>query len=319
MELVNRLFLVLIALATCEAEEITFKQPAQVMEKAFPIGNGDLRARVKGRTGIEPMAILAKGGKRPATAAVPGNAFCGPAWFHFSLDWLTGGAPVSDYKRVLNLEDGTVVTTFKRGGAGFTWTVFASSADDLIVTHLRTDKPGSLNFKVELPTEHKGKAHVEDRRILILKGDLGGKRAKPFEARAWVYPMESEVTPGAREITVKGEGEALILLAAETDPEKIKTLPDRIKPLGFGVEEHPDIFQVWKGLLDRHVAAHRKSMEGAGEGKARHLSRYLKVAITRPVDGTPLPPEADGPVEPILLPELDPEDLVDPDLLPKKE
>lgn len=319
MEVVKRLFLVLIALATGEAEEITFKQPAMVMEKAFPIGNGDLRARVKGRTGIEPMAILAKGGKRPATAAVPGNAFCGPAWFHFSLDWLAGNAPVSDYKRVLNLEEGTVVTTFKRGGAGFTWTVFASSADDLIVTHLRTDKPGALNFKVELPTEHKGKVHVEDRRILILNGDLGGKRAKPFEARAWVYPMESEVTPGAREITVKGEGEALILLAAETDPEKIKTLPERLKPLGFGGDGHPDIFQVWKGLLDRHVAAHRKSMEGAGEGKARLLSRYLKVAITKPAEGEVLPPEPAVPLEPIALPELDPEEMVDPDLLPKKE
>jgi len=311
--------LLLLSLAICRAEEITFEKPAARPEKAFPIGNGELRARVKGRTGIEPMAILMKGGKLPATTAVPGNAFCGPAWFHFSLDWLAGDAAVTDYKRVLHLEDGTVVTTFKRGGAGFTWTVFASSADDLIVTHLRTDKPGALQFKVELPTEHEAKTHVEDRRVLVLNGTLGGKKSKPFEARLWVYPMESEVTPGEHQITVRGEGEALILLAAETDPEKIKTLPDRIKPLGFGGDEHPDLFQVWKGLLDRHVAAHRKAMEGAGEGKARLLSRYLKTAITKPEAGVTLPPEPDGPVGMIPVPELDPDELADPDVLPRKE
>ena len=134
---------VFLSACVSHGEEIVFEKPAAGPEKAFPIGNGLVRARVKGRTGIEPMAILMKGVKHPATAEVPGAAFCGPAWFHFSLDWLAGGSPVTDYKRVLDLEDGTVVTTFKRGGAGFTWTVFASSADDLIVTHLRADKPGA--------------------------------------------------------------------------------------------------------------------------------------------------------------------------------
>ncbi len=273
---------VFLSACVSHGEEIVFEKPAAGPEKAFPIGNGLVRARVKGRTGIEPMAILMKGVKHPATAEVPGAAFCGPAWFHFSLDWLAGGSPVTDYKRVLDLEDGTVVTTFKRGGAGFTWTVFASSADDLIVTHLRADKPGALNFKVELPTEHDAKVRVEDRRILVLDGH-GGKKTRPFEARAWVFPMESEVTPGEREITVRGEGEALILLAVATG-EEIKTLPERLDPIGFGAEEHPDLSLVWRGLLDRHVETHRKAMEGAGETKAEILARYLKTAVNTPPD-----------------------------------
>ena len=311
--------ILLLSLAIGRAEEISFNKPAEVPEKAFPIGNGDLRARVKGRTGIEPMSILLKGSKQPATVAIPGNVFCGPAWFHFSLNWLAGDAKVTDYKRTLNLEDGTVVTTFKRGGAGFTWTVFASTSDNLIVTHLRTDKPGALNFKVELPTEHPGKARVEDRRTLILNGNIDGKKSKPFEARAWVYPMESEVSPGAAEITVKGEGEALILLAAATDEEAIKALPDKLKPLGFGGEEHADVSLVWKGLLDRHVETHRKAMEGAGETKAKIFSRYLKVAAAgtgvAPADAGPLPdvppPDESPPAEPTgfdVLPQLGPDD-----------
>jgi hypothetical protein len=303
---------VLLSLAIAHGEEITFDKPATGPEKAFPIGNGTLRARVKGRTGLDPMAIFPNGGKHPATPQVPGNAFCGPAWFHFSLDWLAGKSPaVSDYQRTLNLEDGTVVTTFKRGGAGFTWTVFASAADNVIVTHLRTDKPGALNFRVTLPTEDAADTHVEDRRILVLKGKSSGK---PFEARAWVYPMESEVTPGDHEITVRGEGEALILLAASRDPDTIKALPDRLKPLGFGGDEHPDIFQVWTGLLERHKTAHRKAMAGAGEKKQAILNRYLKLAIAAPADQ-----EIDlAPLENLVFPEPEPP-TPDEEVLPKKQ
>jgi len=305
--------LLLVSLALVRGEEITFDKPATGPEKAFPIGNGTLRARVKGRTGLDPMAIFPTGGKHPATPQVPGNAFCGPAWFHFSLDWLVGreGA-VTDYKRTLNLEDGTVVTTFKRGGAGFTWTVFASTPDNLIVTHLRTDKPGSLNFRVTLPTEQPAEAKVEDRRILVLKGKSSGK---PFEARVWVYPMESEVTPGDREITVRGEGEALILLAASRDPGEIKVLPERIKPLGFGGDEHPDVFQVWNGLLERHKAAHRTAMEGAGEKKQAIFNRYLKLTIATAQEQIDLEP-----LENLVFPPEEPQPLVPgQEVLPRKQ
>ena len=48
---------------------------------------------------------------------------------------------------------------------------------------------------------------------------------------------------------------ALILLAATSDPEKISQLPDRMKALGFGGKEHPDIQAIWTGLLERQKKA----------------------------------------------------------------
>lgn len=295
-----------------QAQEISFKQAAEVCEKAFPIGNGELRARVKGRTGIEPMAIFPKGGRHVATPQVPGNALTGPAWITFSLDWLAKDAKVTNYQRTLNLQDGTVVTTFNRGGVGFTWTVFATDEQDLIVTHLRADKPGALNFRVSLSSESPAKARVEDRRILIFEGKSEGK---PFAARAWVFPMESEVTPGDKEITVRGEGEALILLAATRDPEQIAKLQDRIKPLGFGGDDHPDIFQVWTNLLEHHTAAHRKAMEGAGEKKQAILNRYVKLAVTSPgqlKDNEPLPQD----LENLVFPEIPDDPAQQGEILP---
>jgi hypothetical protein len=81
--------------------------------------------------------------------------------------------------------------------------------------------------------------------------------------------MESEVTPGEGEITVHGEGEALILVAATSDPAKIAQLPDRMKALGFGGKEHPDIQAIWTGLLERQKKA----------SAAPDLPAYLKVLV----------------------------------------
>jgi hypothetical protein len=67
--------------------------------------------------------------------------------------------------------------------------------------------------------------------------------------------MESEVTPGDGEITVHGEGEALILVAATSNPSKIATLPDRLKTLGFVGAESPDLQAIWTGLLERQKNA----------------------------------------------------------------
>ena len=86
------------------------------------------------------------------------------------LDWLEDKAPATFYRRQLNFADGTSVVTFKRGGAGFTWTTFISKSDDLMVLHLRTDKPGMLNFSVQLGAKGtRTKTKIEERRTLVLQ------------------------------------------------------------------------------------------------------------------------------------------------------
>ena len=240
------------------AEDLTFPTPAASAELAFPLGNGALFTRITGDTKREAFPLwmdLAKT-EQPAHPKKPGLSFTGTTRAEFILDWLDGEAPATNYNRQLNFTDGTSVVTFQRGGAGFTWTTFISKPDDLLVLHLRTDKPGTLSFRVQLSAKGQ-KAKVEDRRMLALQD-------KDFAARAWVYPMESEVTPGENEITVRGEGEALVLLAATTDATKIPHLPDRIKALADA--DHPDTFALWTGLLERH----RKTAPASG------LEDYLK-------------------------------------------
>ena len=54
---------------------------------------------------------------------------------------------------------------------------------------------------------------------------------------------------------VHGEGEALILVAASPDPDRIAKLPGRMKALGFDGNGHPDVQLVWTGLLERQRKA----------------------------------------------------------------
>jgi hypothetical protein len=237
------------------AEELTFPSPAASTELAFPLGNGALFTRLDGAMKREafPLWLGLENANPPATPERPGLGFAGITRAEFTFEWLDAAGEVKDYRRRLDLKAGTAVVTFKRGGAGFTWTTFISKPDDLMVLHLRTDKPGALSFRVQLQATS-GKAKVEDRRMLAL-------RDQDLAARAWVYPMESEVTPGENEITVRGEGEALILLAATADAGKIPALDGRIVKLAG--EGHPDTFALWTGLLERQRETHRKANPAA--------------------------------------------------------
>ena len=232
-------FAILLTLTIVRAEVISFPAPAANRDLAFPLSNGQLGTLVAGSTGTEVLPLL-EAPKPPAAApAKPGAGFTGNSLGEFRFEWLDAAAPVTDYRRQFDLATGIATITFKRNTAGFTATTFVSRPDDLLVLHLRTDKPGFLSFRVRL-AQGDAKPAIEDRRILVLP-----------QARAWVYPMESEVTPGDGEITVHGEGEALILVAATSDPAKVTQLPDRMKALGFGGQEHPDIQAIWTGLFER--------------------------------------------------------------------
>ncbi|MCW1886094.1 glycoside hydrolase family 95 protein [Luteolibacter flavescens] len=248
------------------AGELAFPSPAASVEQAFPLGNGSLFTRLNGDTKREVYPLwteVAKTGEA-ADEKAPSLGFTGTTRAELTFDWLNAEGEVTGYKRRLDLKDGLSVVTFKRGGVGFTWTTFVSKPDDLMVLHLRTDKPGALSFRVQLSAKDQ-QAKVEDRRVLTLQ-------AGDFSARAWIYPMESEVTPGENQITVMGEGEALIILAASDDPKDIAHLPDRLKKLAG--EDHPDTFALWSGLLERQDKSYREANKAAD--LAGHLEAIRK-------------------------------------------
>src|SRR5690606_4295408 len=96
-----------------------------------------------------------------------------------------------------------------------------------------------------------GEAQVSERRRITVTAPLPDGRVRA--ARAWVFPMESEVTPEERTIRVEGEGEALVLVTtAEAEEAGLEVaLKAPLVPLGFGDDEMPDLSQVWRRLDER--------------------------------------------------------------------
>jgi hypothetical protein len=228
-----------VVLGFARGGELAHPAPAATPDLAFPLSNGRLGTLVSGSTTLETLPLLEAPAAAAADPARPGAGFTGRSLGDLRFEWLDAATPPSGYRRHLDLATGIATVTFKRGSAGFTATTFVSRADDLLVLHLRTDKPGFLSFRVRLG-DGETKSAIEERRILARR-----------HARAWVYPMESEVTPGDGEISVHGEGEALLLVAATSDPAKAAALPGRLQALLPADGEHPDVQALWSGLLER--------------------------------------------------------------------
>lgn len=81
---------------------------------------------------------------------------------------------------------------------------FSASRGKLEVFHLRCDRPGNLEFEVRWNEA----GTVQGRRVLVAG-----------EARAWVFPMESDVATVDGAIRVNGEGEALVVAGVGEEPE----------------------------------------------------------------------------------------------------
>lgn len=203
------------------------REPARTRADAFLLRSGRWVARVPGDPSHERIQLLV-----PA----PGSACMSPETASLRINWL-GTGPVSHYRRSLDLHSGIATTCFVRNGARITQTLFLSEKESLLVLHLHADKPGALDFEVELGRPGHREATIGNRREL----DTGN-------LRAWVLPFESDVEPSPKGIAVRGEGEALVLLSEGSSAE----LDQRIRRLGRrfdGRESFPDLTRIWSGLL----------------------------------------------------------------------
>lgn len=113
------------------------------------------------------------------------------------------------------------------GSATVTEDVFAAKGGVLWVIHARSDMPGSLEFRVELGDE----AEVEGRRLL-----------REGESRAWVFPMESDVSTVDGGIEVRGEGEALVVAGSG------EAAVAAMRELGVEEDRVEDVRELWQRL-----------------------------------------------------------------------
>lgn len=209
------------------------RQPAKDWRQAFALRGGPWGARVFGGTRLERIAMF---------RASPGLDCVSPQIDCLLLNWLNH-EQVTGYQRSLDRSTGIATTSFVKNGTRVTETVFLSETESLLVVHLLADKPGALNFRVSLFSHA---SRIKDRREMDSKG-----------LRVWVLPFESDVEPDDDGLIVRGEGEALILLAVGSRQE----LDGRFRVLGLKYDHRdsfPDLTKIWAGL--------KKSQENGAVG-----------------------------------------------------
>ena len=123
------------------------------------------------------------------------------------------------YYRDLDLETATATVSYRVGNASIRRTAFASMADGVVVVHIESDQPGSLNFSLSheclLPTRHElsGNELTATINNVEQEGIAAGMTA---ECRVRVE-CDGQTGTAENAIIVKNASQATILIAAATN------------------------------------------------------------------------------------------------------
>ncbi len=205
-------------------------EPAPVLEGAFAVRLED-----------KPAATL--------VTSLPGKD--GFPVFSVKIDWLAQDPAPAAFRASFDPKTNTATSTHNLGAAHITRTVIATP--DAVFLHFLADSPGALSFRTSLlPPGGQGAVRVENRR------ELAWAAAGESEAqiRVWVIPFESDVETEGDSVTLRGEGECLVVIAAATGGHgasvagRWRSIAARHDP---GVE-HPDPVKIWQAISARAAA-----------------------------------------------------------------
>lgn len=245
-----------------------YRQPAKVWEEALPLGNGRLGAMVFGGVTDERLQLnedslwdgypldtsnpdalkalpqvrklLFEGKNKEAEALAGGNMMGRPAGVrpYQSLGEVLmetpAGAPVSAYRRTLDLTTAVATVAYTQNGTAFTREMFASAPAGAIVSRFTASKPKSINFRLTLKRQKDAKclAHPTANNAILLRGQIDCKDAKGeqrglrFAAQVMAVTTGGKVTNTDGILTVSDADCVTLLIAGATsyrggDPEQL--------------------------------------------------------------------------------------------------
>lgn len=241
-----------------------FKQPASVWEEALPIGNGKLGGMVFGHPVRERIALnedsVWYGGPRnrnnpdslPNLKKIRDLLQAGRLREAHELSAMAlSGVPETqrhymplgdlqlsfryekeeepqDYSRELDLTNGLAKVTYQIGGTVYERESFASFPDEVLVTRLTADKPGSISFTARL-TRGRNRYYEEmvkaDGNTIVMRGNCGGAGGSDFRTALRAVAQGGSVfIIGEHLVVERADSVTLLLTAATTfrhaDPEE---------------------------------------------------------------------------------------------------
>lgn len=165
-----------------------------------------------------------------------------------TLEWLNQSPAPTHFSHTFDPATGFVRSTHNMGTTHLTRTVLASEKEGVVFVHLIADKPGDISFRATLlPPGGKGEVKIADRRELLWTSP-----DNPLtKAHVWVLPFESDVENEGNAVTLRGEGECLLIFALTTAENPAKPLSGTFSRLG---ERHdpghlpPDPTKIWQAV-----------------------------------------------------------------------
>jgi len=132
----------------------------------------------------------------------------------------TNGAPVQNYRRVLNLHDAVARLQFTRGAVTFTREMFSSKPDEVMVLRLTASRSGQISFRLKLDRPERFETRAAAANELLMTGQLDNGtdgQGLRYAARVRVLNHGGQVSAGENSLLVSGADEAILLISAATD------------------------------------------------------------------------------------------------------
>ncbi len=254
----------LLSASTSVAQEhkLWYDKPAQVWTEALPLGNGRLGAMVFGNPATEQIQLneetlwagrpnnnanpdalewipkirqLVFEGKYKeaqdmATAHVKSATNQGMPYQTFGDLRISfpGHSRYDNYYRELSLDSARTVVKYTVDGVNYTRETFSSFPDDVVITRITADKPGSVTFNALLTSPHPDVMIETEGDDITLSGvgsnHEGLKGKVEFQGRVKAVPVGGKMTVRDGVISVENVDEAVIYTTIATNFNNYKDI-----------------------------------------------------------------------------------------------
>jgi len=174
-----------------------------------------------------------------------------------------GTGEASGYSRKLDLHSAGAEVSYEMNGVRFKRTHFISAPDQVFVSRLTADSPGSLSFTVALERKERFRTTAVNDRELLMTGTMNdgrGGKGVSYATRLRVLLHGGSVKQHGNKLTIEKADEVLLLVAAATDYR------------GFGGRQLSDPIGATSHDLDR---AAKKSFEKLRSAQKRDHERFF--------------------------------------------
>jgi len=278
------------ALASDPSLTLWYKQPAEKWVEALPIGNGRLGGMIFGGNANEHLQFnedtlwtghpheyqhegaakflpqirqLLWDGKQKEAEDLAMKEFMSvpirqKAYQPFGDIWLSfpDHTNAINYRRELVLDSAVARVTYENDGITYMREIFASRPDQVIIWRISANKPGKLNFAVNVSSPHQSKATIVRKPdLLILHGKVE-KDGVAFESRLRIINDGGRLIVTETNVIVTNANSAMLILAAATSFNNYKDItgdPSTRCDTALKAVAHKS----FDTLLKAHVADHQ--------------------------------------------------------------